>query len=337
MSTTFMNVRTLIKETVYAVAAASGLPRIAGSHRGAGLLILTYHSVGPAAEHPYLNRMPADRFARHLRYLKSRYRMVSIEEGLSQVAASRDMDRGGRTMVAVSVDDGYADNYSHVFPIVRREGVPVAIFLATDYIESGRLPWPTRISALIHFATVERCPIFVGDGPPVSLPLVTAAQKIFARQALHSALSWLDQTERDAVVAHLSRVLKPRNMVTLSPLSWGQVREMVDAGVTFGSHTRFHGWLDRVTSAELERELVESKDRIEAETGRSCYMIAYPNGNHNTAVRFAASRAGYRYALSQDRGINRFGICNHLALHRVEIPFNELCGTFVCRVGGLAW
>jgi len=328
-----MTLRTIVKETVYAVAAASGVPRLAGAHRGGGLIALTYHSVGPAVEHPYLNRMPPDRFRAQVRYLKANYDVVAISDGLESLTSDGAGARRRRPMAAITVDDGYADNFQHIFPIAREEGVPVTIFLATDYLDSGRLPWPTRISALLHFATALHCPMPGGVSGRTSLPIGTRAEKSAAAGALRQVLSQLDQADREEAIDAISRALVPRDMQTLPPLTWDQVREMQAAGVVFGSHTRFHAWLDRVSDAELYHELSAAKARIEAETARACHALAYPNGNHDARVRAAAARAGYRHALTQDRGINAEGF-DPLALGRIEVPFNERLGTFICRAAG---
>jgi peptidoglycan/xylan/chitin deacetylase (PgdA/CDA1 family) len=329
-----MKLRSAIKEAAYGVAAASGLPRLAGAHRGRGLIVLTYHSVGPAAEHPYLHRMPPDRFRAQLRYLKTHYDVVPVVEGLDRLALRYGSLSSHRPMAAVTVDDGYADNYEHIFPIAREQNVPITIFVATDYLDSGRLPWPTRISALTHFASANRCYVPASEGSPVSLPIVTAEGKHAANRALRQALSKLDQPAREAALEELTRALAPVQMRLLPPLTWDQVREMQESSVVFGSHTCHHAWLDRVSAGELERELSVAKARIEAETAQACDTIAYPNGNHDEKVRAATARAGYRYALTQTRGINT-ECFEPLSVRRIEVPYNELLGTFICRVAGL--
>ncbi len=327
--------RTFAKELAYGLAHATGLPRHAGRHRGAGLVILTYHSVGPQAEHPYLNRMPPERFAAQLRYLKANYRVVSLEEGLASIGASDAAPGHKRPMVAITVDDGYSDNFDHLFPLAQAEGVPVAIFLATDYLDSGQLPWPTRIDALLHFATAQMCVVPDPKEPPTQLALATPAQRQMAGRRLRDVLSRLDHRAREQAFFVLERDLAPRDMHTLPPLHWEQVRHMLRAGASFGSHTRFHAWLDRVEGAEAALELQDAKRRIEQETETACQIIAYPNGNHSPAVLEATFAAGYRYALTQQRGINLPGLADPFALHRIEIPFNERLGAFACRVAGL--
>lgn len=328
--------RTLAKELAYGLAHAIGLPRHAGRHRGAGLLILTYHSIGPQAEHPYLNRLPPELFAAQMRYLKANYEVVSVTDGLASLAAVHNREGFTNPMVAITVDDGYSDSFDHLHPIAQAERVPVTLFLATDYLDSGRLPWPTRISALLHFATSRRCFLPDQQGAAQELPLETAQQRLLAGRALRNALSRLDHQHREHALLELERELAPRDRNILSPLSWDQVRQMQRAGVSFGSHTRFHSWLDRVSPGEASLELVEGKERIEQETGKRCDIVAYPNGNHSAVVRTAAARAGYRHALTQERGINPPSFPDPFALRRIEVPFNERLATFACRVAGLA-
>lgn len=71
-------------------------------------------------------------------------------------------------------------------------------------------------------------------------------------------------------------------------LSWREVRELSKNSVEFGSHTRTHPDLTRISNAESQRELTESKSIIEGKIGTKVSTFAYPFGKFNSQIkRFA--------------------------------------------------
>jgi peptidoglycan/xylan/chitin deacetylase (PgdA/CDA1 family) len=60
--------------------------------------------------------------------------VLSIEE----VLARTTIGAAERPMVAVTFDDGYADNYRNAVPILERHGIPAAFFVATGIVNSDR-------------------------------------------------------------------------------------------------------------------------------------------------------------------------------------------------------
>lgn len=94
-------------------------------------------------------------------------------------------------------------------------------------------------------------------------------------------------------------------------LTWKQVKEMADAGVSIESHSFTHGFLTQrrhplVESKEyeqwLERELVQSKRVLEKETGRPVSFLAYPYGDYDRRLTTHVAKAGYDAALTCDYG-----------------------------------
>lgn len=69
-----------------------------------------------------------------------------------------------------------------------------------------------------------------------------------------------------------------------------------DAGMELGSHTLSHPDLHTLDDAELEHELVGSKQAIEELTGEPCRTLAYPCGIYDERVVRAAGEAGYELA-----------------------------------------
>lgn len=118
----------------------------------------------------------------------------------------------------------------------------------------------------------------------------------------------------------------------LETMDWEELRGWAERGVAVGSHTVTHPHLPELDESELRRELVESKERIEAELGRACLDLAYPYGHEDGRVQAAAAAAGYRLAYSlpgneEDRNpyaVSRVGVYPRDRLVRFGIKANGL-------------
>jgi peptidoglycan/xylan/chitin deacetylase (PgdA/CDA1 family) len=77
-------------------------------------------------------------------------------------------------------------------------------------------------------------------------------------------------------------------------LSWDQAREMARAGMRFQSHAYDHVYLTTLSAPALQRQVGDSKRRIEDELGCAVEFLAAPYGDLNRRVRQAALAAGYR-------------------------------------------
>lgn len=98
---------------------------------------------------------------------------------------------------------------------------------------------------------------------------------------------------------------------TSNALTWGQIREMSEAGVDIQSHALTHPYLTRRKHRSmtddgyavwLARELAESRRILEKQAGRKVQFLAYPYGDYDDHVAKAAAKAGYAAALTCDFG-----------------------------------
>ena len=113
----------------------------------------------------------------------------------------------------------------------------------------------------------------------------------------------------------------------LSTHPWERLRELTDRGVEIGSHACSHPHLTRLGDDELDRELRESRARLEDELQRPCRFLAYPFGDEDGRVRAAARRAGYDAAFAlpgdvaapDDFAVPRLGIWRRDTLPRLAL------------------
>jgi peptidoglycan/xylan/chitin deacetylase (PgdA/CDA1 family) len=104
----------------------------------------------------------------------------------------------------------------------------------------------------------------------------------------------------------------------LATMDWDELRALADRGVEIGSHTVSHPHLPKLSDAEIDRELQDSRERIADELGRPCRYLAYPFGEHNARVRAGAERAGYEVAHSLASRTAR-AEANRFAVPRIDL------------------
>ena len=95
--------------------------------------ILTYHSVHP--HHPRSVR-PTE-FEKQVKFLSdNNFKVISFVE-LLKMHQDPNCPQNEKYVI-LSFDDGYADNFTYAFPILKDYGLPAAVFLATRYIKKNK-------------------------------------------------------------------------------------------------------------------------------------------------------------------------------------------------------
>lgn len=85
---------------------------------------------------------------------------------------------------------------------------------------------------------------------------------------------------------------------------WAQMRDMIAAGFTIGSHTLTHRYLTDLDRGELDHELSASRRIIEQRTGQPVRYLAPPGGRYDRSIIERAEHFGYRALLTTRVGAN---------------------------------
>ena len=99
--------------------------------------------------------------------------------------------------------------------------------------------------------------------------------------------------------------------------TWEQIMDMSRDAMTIGSHTMHHSYLPDVREAQLPEEVIRSKAVIEERVGRRVDYLSYPIGGYTPKAQAAAREAGYRAAVTTNRGVSR--AVDRFALRRVKM------------------
>jgi peptidoglycan/xylan/chitin deacetylase (PgdA/CDA1 family) len=82
-----------------------------------------------------LNNVSPQSFEKQMGYLKNNgYTVIPLNELIEGFRAGRKF---AHKTVVITLDDGYADNYTNAFPVLKKYHFPATIFLISDYVRPG--------------------------------------------------------------------------------------------------------------------------------------------------------------------------------------------------------
>ncbi len=259
--------------------------------RGRGT-ILMLHRVQPAGAHPpFAPNRDLSVTPDYLDALLARFRRdgidaVTLDEALRRLASP------ARPFVCFTADDGYRDNFDHAFPIFRRHGAPLTIYVTTGFIDGTMPMWWRVLEAAL--AARERLTVQL-DGRDATFDLadIDAKQRAFA--AIAPAFFRMPITGVRALVDAIAAAagIDPVAACAGEMCSWALLDEMRRSGlVEIGCHTVNHPVLANETAADARAEMADARARIAAVLGAAPRHFAYPYGKaaHADAREFALAR-----------------------------------------------
>lgn len=265
-----------------------------------GALILLYHRVTELPSDPNLLAVTPQHFAAHLEVLRKHARPVRLQQ------LSQDLHKGSlpSRAVAVTFDDGYADNLYNAKPLLERYDIPATVFITTGYIGHGREFWWDELNGLL--LQPETLPESLclsinsityqwelGEGDRSHEFSSGGVRKVSPREAygpssrlqlfrsLLGLLRPLPENQRREVLNELlawsghASTVRP----THRPLAPEEVVRLAEGGlIEVGAHTVTHPVLASLPVALQRKEIVQSKTYLENILGTSVNSFAYPFG-----------------------------------------------------------
>lgn len=235
--------------------------------RGESLALLIYHRVLPAPDPVLGGEIDRALFRQHLAFASSHFNVLTLAEAIQGLRQGSLPPRAA----CITFDDGYADNFTIALPLLKEFNLPATFFIATGYLDGGRM-WNDTIIEAIRGASPDLS--LKGFG---SFQLATAADRHTAAMAVVSALKFLPFEERqqraEEIAAKIGAPLPENLMMTRA-----EVRALHAAGMTIGAHTEMHPILSRTSAAKAREEIVRGREQLEAIIGERIKFFAYPNG-----------------------------------------------------------
>jgi peptidoglycan/xylan/chitin deacetylase (PgdA/CDA1 family) len=305
-----------------------------------GVVILRYHSIreNPERHSAYLPGImhSVQRFEDHMRLLASAYTPVTMDD---VVRFAEEGAQIPQRAVAVTFDDGFADNLEVAAPVMNRYGIKAAVYVSVGFIETGRILWFVRLRNAFDKTTARAWNGVQGDNE------FDLSQRTAKREAFLEASRACAQTTGEKQEALLSMLEHRLGEARLDEenrlmLTWAQIRALHEQGHIVGSHTMTHPNLAHVALDEVVRELNDSKRIMETNTQFPIDHFSYPKPilvpyfTEQTSAKVRLS--GYRTAVTCEPGRFRSGD-DVMRISRISAPedVNDLKWVLDCTLGGI--
>jgi peptidoglycan/xylan/chitin deacetylase (PgdA/CDA1 family) len=285
----------------------SGLLALARLSRARGrAIVLRYHALTDDAA-PVVYAAPSicmavGAFRAQMAFVRRAYTVVPLGDLVDAVVG------GGKLpprALAITFDDGYADNHRLALPVLRELGLSATVYVTSEPIDRRAPLW---VSAARAIALGAPGPVLDVPGSE-PLALHGPAEREAAAGMLTRALVVREAAERRELLARLAAGagVDLDRVLAGAMLTWPQVRELAAAGWTIGAHTVTHANLALAGAAAAEAEIAGSRDAIEAAVGAPVRHFCYPNsgGRHeyfSPEIARVLGRLGFRSATTSRPG-----------------------------------
>lgn len=268
------------------------------------VIILLYHRIADVASDPWSLCVTPNNFEEHLRILK-KYNFSFPTLGKIQQSSNFNSEKRN---VAITFDDGYADNFTYAMPILRKYNIPATFFIVSGVIGSREEFWWDHLERLIIY--------------PQSLP------DIIELKIKYKIYHWETKETRIALYMKIWNTFNfftPQNVFLALNQLEGQIKELfpVRAGYLplnkdqlmslsnstlceIGAHTANHRMLTHCSPEEQVSEIIQCKNGLEVMIGKKIQSFSYPFGNYSrNTIRFIKN-AGFNIACStRNENVNK--------------------------------
>ncbi len=333
----------LLRHVVYPALSSTGYLRRFGKTNPA---ILTYHGIIPVGYEPIDSLLdgamvaPA-RFRAQIRWLKSRFEVVTPEEFLCWLRGKTELPARAALLTC---DDGLVNNLTDMLPILQDERVS-CLFFVTDVAPRGmsRMLWYDELYLMFLDSKVS---VIEFSGLGLAGNLVRERRSFWWRLVRRLSSESTDkrrefmQQAREQLGLPVEWELKfrqsPRHYRRFYRLDSDELQLLASSGMQIGAHTLSHPVLSKSTEESVWKEVVESQRMLESVLGKEVWAFAYPFGDAESVTNRElelVGRAGYECAFLNSGGASA-SKASRFAMPRVHVTGDMTLGELDAHLAG---
>lgn len=247
--------------------ACSGVDAVLGPR----LSVLIFHRVLPRPDPLFPGEMHAGRFEVLMGLLARHFRVLNLGGAIAGLACGSLPRRA----VAITFDDGYADNAEIALPILQRHGLSATFFIASGFLNGGWM-WNDVVIETLRLSPRSRIDLSFLGSP--SMPLETLEDRRRAIDRVLPQVKYQSIEDREKLLVALRKAAAAPDLGPGPMMSDAQLRHMRASGMEIGAHTRWHPILACETDDCARSEIASGRDHLQRLLNEPVDLFAYPNG-----------------------------------------------------------
>ncbi len=298
--------------------------------------IIMYHYVRDLGNSRYPNIKGLDYglFKEQIAFLKEHFTIVTMEDVIE--ACNSENGTLPENAVLLTFDDGYIDNFTAVFPVLKEHNVQGSFFLSGKTFTENVLLDVNKIHFTLACAEIHTLVKDVlelldqcrSEEPKVDIPSneellekyavacwYDTKETIFVKRVLQAALP---ERMRNRISSELFRkyVGIPEDIFARELyMNRDQIRCMKREGMFIGLHGYDHYWLGNLGVQEMQADIDKALEVMDEFIERDNWVLNYPYGSYNSdVIQYIASK-GCRAGM-----VTKVAVADTKAHGRYELP-----------------
>jgi peptidoglycan/xylan/chitin deacetylase (PgdA/CDA1 family) len=276
-----------------------GLPLLLNTRGKQCLSILIYHRVLESPDFMQPSEPDVKAFSWQMQLVAEHFNVLGLQEAVERMRCGTLPERA----LCITFDDGYADNATLAQPILESLGLPATVFVATQFLNGGRMWNDTVIETVRSLAQAE---LDLSGFGLQTYSLRTNDLKRQSARAILGGIKHLTPQKRQLITDHIASLVT--DLPTDLMLTNTQIQGLHASGVEIGGHTHSHPILAALSIDDAKREISLGKTTLESIIGAPIKTFAYPNGRPESDFfpqhRDFLAELGFTVAVTTQAGVS---------------------------------
>lgn len=308
--------------------------------------IVMYHYVRDLKNSRYseIKGLDVSLFKEQINYFKKYYNVITMEALIEAIKKNTSLPPKS---LLLTFDDGYIDHYTCVFPILVDNGIQGSFYPPVKAITDQKVLDVNKIHFIL--AASKNCNLLLNSIYKL-LDNYRSQYNLNSNSYYYNKLAKSNRfdTSETVFIKRLLQVELPEKLrsiitdslfeeyITITENSFArelymtidQIKTMKHFGMHFGSHGFNHYWLNSLTKAEQQQEIIKSKNFLQSiGIDEDCLTIAYPYGGYNEETLALLSENNFKLALTTNVNVADFLTEHKYSLSRLDVndlPTNQI-------------